>query len=67
MAKVIIFGKGNMGSAIGKNFEKAGNEVSYLDGKDNAESLGDIVVLAVPYPAVSSIITNARGCSRARS
>lgn len=56
MANISIFGKGSMGKAIGDNFTKAGNTVHYLDSKTPRTSLGDIVVLAVPYPAVSDII-----------
>ena len=54
--EITIFGKGNMGKAIGGNFEKAGQKVTYA-GHDFKESLGDIVVLAVPYGAVDSIIS----------
>ena len=54
--EITIFGKGNMGKAIGGNFEKAGQKVTYA-GRDFKEALGDIVVLAVPYGAVDSIIS----------
>lgn len=54
--EITIFGKGNMGKAIGGNFEKAGQKVTYA-GHDFKEPLGDIVVLAVPYGAVDSIIS----------
>jgi predicted dinucleotide-binding enzyme len=37
--KVTIFGKGNMGQAIGKNFELAGNQVEYFGNGDKAEKL----------------------------
>lgn len=30
---ITVFGKGNMGKAIGANFEKAGNQVTYA-GRD---------------------------------
>lgn len=53
--EITIFGKGNMGKAIGGNFEKAGNRVTY-GGRDFKGSLGDVVVLAVPYGAVDSIL-----------
>jgi 8-hydroxy-5-deazaflavin:NADPH oxidoreductase len=56
MATITIFGKGNMGTAIGENFKAAGNVVSYIGKGESADSLGDIVVLAVPYPALSSIV-----------
>ncbi|WP_296982442.1 NADPH-dependent F420 reductase [uncultured Dialister sp.] len=55
MMEITIFGKGNMGKAIGGNFEKAGNSVTY-GGRDFKGSLGDVVVLAVPYSAVDSIL-----------
>ncbi|WP_281166101.1 NADPH-dependent F420 reductase [Liquorilactobacillus sicerae] len=54
--KISIFGKGNMGQAIGKNFELAGNTVSYYDDQNHAETLDDIVVMAVPYPALASLV-----------
>lgn len=46
--EITIFGKGNMGQAIGKNFTDAGNDVQYYGSKDTAQQLGDIVVMAVP-------------------
>lgn len=52
---ITVFGKGNMGKAIGGNFEKAGQKVVYA-GHDFKDALGDIVVLAVPYGAVDSIL-----------
>ncbi|BDZ31965.1 NADPH-dependent F420 reductase [Lactiplantibacillus sp. WILCCON 0030] len=55
MAAITIFGKGNMGQAIGDVFKQGGNQVSYLGNGDPVKNLGDIVVLAVPYPAAISI------------
>lgn len=55
MAAITIFGKGNMGSAIGDVFKQGGNQVAFIDSKDPVENLGDIVVLAVPYNAALSI------------
>ena len=54
--EITIFGKGNMGKAIGGNFEKAGQKVTY-GGRDFKGALGDMVVLAVPYDAVDSILS----------
>ena len=54
--EITIFGKGNMGKAIGGNFEKAGQKVTY-GGRDFKGALGDMVVLAVPYGAVDSILS----------
>lgn len=39
MTTVSIFGKGNMGQAIGKNFEAAGNNVSYIQSDSPVKSL----------------------------
>ena len=57
MASITIFGKGNMGSAIGGNFEVSGNEVTYITKDTPVEQLGEIVVLSVPYPAIAGILT----------
>ena len=57
MSSVTIFGKGNMGSAIGSLFGKGGAEVSHITTSDTGATVdGDIVVLAVPHPAVDAII-----------
>ena len=56
MANVTIFGKGNMGQAIGQNFKDAGNDVTYITRDSSGEKLGEIVVLAVPYSSISEII-----------
>lgn len=55
MTKVTIFGKGNMGKAIGQNFVDAQNEVNYIGSDDTVENIGEIVILAVPYPAALKI------------
>ncbi len=55
MANISIFGKGNMAQALQARYEEAGNTVSLIGHESNA-SLGDIVILAVPYPAVAEII-----------
>jgi 8-hydroxy-5-deazaflavin:NADPH oxidoreductase len=57
MAHVSILGTGNMGSAIASVVEKGGNTVQLL-GEDAASQAvtGDIVVLAVPYPALRGIV-----------
>lgn len=60
MASISIFGKGNMGSAIGGNFEAAGNEVTYISKETEVDQLGDIVVLSVPYPAIADILAKHR-------
>ncbi len=53
--KITIFGKGNMGQAIGHNFELAGNTVTYVGSNDDIFSLGDLVIMAVPYPALADL------------
>lgn len=55
MAAITIFGKGNMGQAIGDVFKQGGNQVNFIDSGDPVENLGAIVVLAVPFNAALSI------------
>jgi len=57
MAHVSIIGTGNMGQAIAGVAGKGGHTVQLLGQSDSATAVsGDIVVLAVPYPAVSAVI-----------
>jgi len=57
MTTISIIGKGNMGSAIASIAEKAGHTVELFDTNDSDKPVtGDIVVLAVPYPAVSQVV-----------
>jgi 8-hydroxy-5-deazaflavin:NADPH oxidoreductase len=57
MAHVSIIGTGNMGQAIATVAGKGGNTVQLLGQSDlDTAANGDIVVLAVPYPAVSAVI-----------
>ena len=58
MAHVSIIGTGNMGQAIAGVAGKGGHTVQLLGPSDTATAAtGDIVVLAVPYPAVSAVIS----------
>jgi 8-hydroxy-5-deazaflavin:NADPH oxidoreductase len=57
MTAISILGTGNMGPAIARIVEKGGNTVQLLGSNDTDQPVtGDIVVLAVPYPAVSQIL-----------
>jgi NADPH-dependent F420 reductase len=57
MTNVSILGKGNMGPAIASVVEKAGGTVQLLGSNDLDQPVtGDIVVLAVPFPAVETVI-----------
>ncbi|GAA4491705.1 NADPH-dependent F420 reductase [Microbacterium panaciterrae] len=58
MTQVSIIGTGNMANAIGGVFADGGSSVSYIPKANTgaAPLEGEIVVLAVPYPAVDSII-----------
>jgi len=57
MAHVSIFGTGNMGQAICTVITKGGNSVeSFNQSGPDTPVTGDIVVLAVPYPAVAEIL-----------
>lgn len=57
MASVTIIGTGNMGQAIASVVGRSGNSLELI-GEDDHDKVvgGDIVVLAVPYAAVDSII-----------
>ena len=55
MTSVSIIGNGNMATAIGGVLADGGAQVEYV-GRDLAQApSGDIVVLAVPYPALAEI------------
>lgn len=58
MATFTIFGTGNMANAIGGVVAKSGASVDYIGSseKSGAQVAGDVVVLAVPYPAVAGIV-----------
>ena len=57
MSHVSIIGTGNMGQAIAAVAGRGGHTVQLLGEADSATPVsGDIVVLAVPYPAVSAVI-----------
>nr|WP_297424986.1 NAD(P)-binding domain-containing protein [uncultured Actinotalea sp.] len=57
MSTVTILGTGTMGTAIAGLVEKAGHPVQLLGTADAATPVGgEIVVLAVPYPAVAQIL-----------
>ncbi|CAI9417770.1 NADPH-dependent F420 reductase [Nocardioides sp. T2.26MG-1] len=57
MANLSILGTGNMGQAIAAIAAKGGHSVQQLGASDLGTAVtGDIVVLAVPYPAVSDVI-----------
>jgi NADPH-dependent F420 reductase len=58
MAHVSIIGTGNMGSVIANLATKGGNTVEVFNTTSNADKpvTGDLVVLAVPYPAVADVI-----------
>ncbi|MFE0243472.1 NADPH-dependent F420 reductase [[Kitasatospora] papulosa] len=58
MAHVTIMGTGNMGQAIAGVVARGGSTVELLGRADAAKPVtGDIVVLAVPYPAVADVLT----------
>ena len=57
MAHVSILGTGTMGSAIAAVASKGGHTVQVLGSADTDTPVsGDIVVLALPYPAVSDVV-----------
>ena len=65
MARVSIIGTGNMGQAIAALVAKGGNSVELIGSADaDKQVTGDVVVLAVYYPAVVDVLA-ARGESLA--
>jgi len=58
MTQVSIIGTGNMANAIGGVLADGGTSVSYISHEQTgtAALAGEIIVLAVPYPAVDSIL-----------
>ena len=56
MANITIFGQGNMGQAIASVFTSGGHEVDFVGKEGLTKRAGDIVVLAVPYAAIASIL-----------
>ena len=65
MSHVSIIGTGTMGQAIAAVAGRGGHTVQLLgQGDATTEVTGDIVVLAVPYPAVAQVIAE-RGDSLA--
>jgi len=57
MAHISILGTGNMGQAIAAVAARGGHTVQPLGESDTDTAVtGDVVVLAVPYPAVSEVI-----------
>ena len=58
MARFTIIGTGNMANAIGGLLADGGSSVSYLshDQVGSAPLEGDVVVLAVPHPAIDGIL-----------
>jgi 8-hydroxy-5-deazaflavin:NADPH oxidoreductase len=56
MATVTIFGDGNMGSAIAAVLGATASVEHITTSTENGTVNGDVVVLAVPHPAVSGIL-----------
>ena len=57
MSHVSIIGAGNMGQAIATIVTKGGNTVEVFNSNDADKPVtGDVVFLAVPYPAVAEVL-----------
>jgi NADPH-dependent F420 reductase len=57
MTHVSIIGSGNMGQAIARVVTAGGNTVEHLGPQDaDRVPAGEVVVLAVPYPAVADVL-----------
>jgi 8-hydroxy-5-deazaflavin:NADPH oxidoreductase len=61
VAQISIIGTGNMAQALNTAFTRGGHSVEMIGHEDAGKAVsGDIVVLAVPYPALAEIAA-ARG------
>ena len=57
MTNVTIFGSGNMGTAIAGILTAGGASVEHIGSQDTSATVaGDLIVLAVPYPALPEIV-----------
>jgi hypothetical protein len=57
MTSFTIIGTGNMGTAIGGVLSEGGSAVTHVTHPEvGSAPLGDVVVLAVPYPALEGIV-----------
>jgi predicted dinucleotide-binding enzyme len=62
MSSVTIFGTGNMGNAIAQVVAAGGASVQHIGSSDKGTAVeGDLVVLAVPYPALATITADFAG------
>ena len=57
MPNVTIIGTGNMGQAIAGLLTKGGASVDLVGHHDDGDISGDVVILAVPYPAVADVVS----------
>ena len=58
MTKATIFGAGNMGSAIARILTAGGVWVDHITSSEVGKAVdGDLVILAVPYPALKDIVS----------
>lgn len=65
MTHISIIGTGTMGQALASVATRGGHTVELLGEADSAQPVtGDLVILAVPFPAISDVLT-ARGASLA--
>lgn len=59
MTSFTIFGTGNMAQAIGGVLAAGGSTVAHIAHSDTQASVaGDVVILAVPYPALADIVAS---------
>ncbi len=57
MTHISIIGTGNMGQAISTLVAKGGHSTQLLGSSDTDTAVsGDIVILAIPYPAISTVV-----------
>jgi predicted dinucleotide-binding enzyme len=57
MTTISIIGGGNMGTAIGNIVTDGGHDVQVIHQSSTEKVEGDVVILAVPYPALADIVS----------
>ena len=60
MPQVTVIGTGNMGQAIAGVLAEGGAPVTWSATPEDRHVTGDIVVLAVPYPALDNVLAARR-------
>lgn len=59
--KITVVGRGRVGGGLARQWEKAGHQVTALGQEGGAVSDGDVLVVAVPGPAIADALGKVSG------